>query len=344
MKVLAAQGEPVVLVRPEVSTDDIAGFASAAGILTAIGGRTAHAAVVARQMGKTCLVGCRMLRVDAGLREARLGDKVIVEGDWISLDGATGEIFLGRREIISERPGAELTRSPNGGRSQFSLPYDTVTLSREEREKPASCIISSDLDCRAPHIHAEPCILRFPSSGRLMRIFGLVDHYKPARGVLQGRRTCTGNHEGAEHAYNTSHVVWFEELRRADVPRVGGKNASLGETAGNLATSGVKVPPGFATTADAYWRFVEFEPAQGKISSVLSELESGKTSLADAGQTIPARSCAASGRRRRPTPSWSPTVSSAVLAGAMPFMSQCGRALRRRICPTEASLGSRRRI
>src|ERR1019366_9338160 len=108
VKVLAAQGEPVVLVRPEVSTDDIAGLASAVGILTAIGGRTAHAAVVARQMGKTCLVGCRALRVDPALRKARLGDKVIVEGDWISLDGATGEIFLGRREIISERPGVEL--------------------------------------------------------------------------------------------------------------------------------------------------------------------------------------------------------------------------------------------
>ena len=109
VKVLAAQGEPVILVRPEVSTDDIAGFASAAGILTAIGGRTAHAAVVARQMGKACLVGCRALRVDAARREARLAGKVIVEGDWISLDGATGEIFLGRREIISERPAAELT-------------------------------------------------------------------------------------------------------------------------------------------------------------------------------------------------------------------------------------------
>ena len=46
-------------------------------------------------------------------------------------------------------------------------------------------------------------------------------------------------------ANNTSHVVWFEELRRADVPRVGGKNASLGEMVGSLATSGVKVPPGF---------------------------------------------------------------------------------------------------
>ena len=87
-------------------------------------------------------------------------------------------------------------------------------------------------------------------------------------------------------ANNSSHVVWFEELRRADVPRVGGKNASLGEMVGNLTTSGVKVPPGFATTADAYWRFVESNGLKAIISSVLSELESGKTSLADAGQTI----------------------------------------------------------
>lgn len=87
-------------------------------------------------------------------------------------------------------------------------------------------------------------------------------------------------------ANNTSHVVWFEELRRADVPRVGGKNASLGEMVGNLAARGVKVPPGFATTADAYWRFVESNGLKAVISSVLSERESGKTSLADAGQTI----------------------------------------------------------
>jgi pyruvate,orthophosphate dikinase len=107
-KALAEQGDPVILVRPEISTDDIAGLALAAGILTTIGGRTAHAAVVARHMGKTCLVGCRTLRVDASLCEARLGENTVTEGDWISLDGATGEIFLGKRKIISERPVAEL--------------------------------------------------------------------------------------------------------------------------------------------------------------------------------------------------------------------------------------------
>ena len=63
-KALAAAKEPVILVRHDTSTDDVAGFAASAGILTAIGGRTAHAAVVARQLGKVCLVGCRDLKID----------------------------------------------------------------------------------------------------------------------------------------------------------------------------------------------------------------------------------------------------------------------------------------
>ena len=56
---------------------------------------------------------------------------------------------------------------------------------------------------------------------------------------------------------DTSLVIWFEDLRRSDVPRVGGKNASLGEMIANLSARGISVPPGFATTANAFWRFVE---------------------------------------------------------------------------------------
>ncbi len=85
---------------------------------------------------------------------------------------------------------------------------------------------------------------------------------------------------------DTSHVVWFEELRRDDVPRVGGKNASLGEMVANLATRGVKVPPGFAITAAAYWRFIDANALQQKISSVLSEFADGKRSLAEAGEAV----------------------------------------------------------
>ena len=85
---------------------------------------------------------------------------------------------------------------------------------------------------------------------------------------------------------NTAHVVWFEALRRTDVPRVGGKNASLGEMVATLACQGVNVPPGFALTAEAFWRFVDANSLQPVIASALAELDGGKLSLAEAGLTI----------------------------------------------------------
>ncbi len=101
-KETAARGEPAILVRRDTSTEDVAGFAVAEGILTAVGGRTAHAAVVARQMGKVCLVGCRALAIDERQGSAALDGETIREGDWIALDGGSGEISLGRRAIVAE--------------------------------------------------------------------------------------------------------------------------------------------------------------------------------------------------------------------------------------------------
>lgn len=86
--------------------------------------------------------------------------------------------------------------------------------------------------------------------------------------------------------HDTSQVVWFEELRRTDVPRVGGKNASLGEMVANLSGQGVKVPPGFAVTADAYRQFIDTNGLQKTVSSVLDEFTGGKLSLAEAGESI----------------------------------------------------------
>ncbi len=99
---------PMVLIRPDTSTDDVAGFAVAAGILTASGGRTAHAAVVARQLGKACVVGCPGLAVNSRAQTAAIAGKTINEGDWVSLDGETGEVFLGKRSIVVDRPEAEI--------------------------------------------------------------------------------------------------------------------------------------------------------------------------------------------------------------------------------------------
>lgn len=103
---LAANGDDVILVRRDVATEDIAGFAAAKGILTAAGGRTSHAAVVARQMNKVCLVGCRTLSVDAD--GIRLGDRRLAEGDYISLDGDGGLVYAGRVRVVEERPEDEL--------------------------------------------------------------------------------------------------------------------------------------------------------------------------------------------------------------------------------------------
>jgi len=83
-----------------------------------------------------------------------------------------------------------------------------------------------------------------------------------------------------------SPVVWFETLGRGDVAIVGGKNASLGEMVRHLTGQGVKVPAGFATTADAYWRFVDTNELRGIISSALNDLEAGKITLAEAGSSI----------------------------------------------------------
>jgi pyruvate,orthophosphate dikinase len=105
---IAARGYHVILLRPDISTEDVAGFAASAGILTAAGGRTAHAAVVARQMGKPCIVGCKDLTVDAVQRQARLAGQTLAEGNWLSIDGGSGDIFLGQREIVTELPQVQL--------------------------------------------------------------------------------------------------------------------------------------------------------------------------------------------------------------------------------------------
>jgi len=106
---LAQSGDPVVLVRPNMTTEDVSGLAASAGVVTAIGGRTAHAALVARQMAKPCVVGCGGLVVDVAARRAHIGSVVIQEGDWLSLDGGAGAVYLGRGQVAVERPEAELT-------------------------------------------------------------------------------------------------------------------------------------------------------------------------------------------------------------------------------------------
>jgi len=93
-------GEDVVLVRWETTPDDIHGLIHARGVLTAHGGMTSHAAVVARGMGKPCVAGCETLSIDVGARTIRIGDVELAEGDHLTIDGGTGRVIVGAVPLV----------------------------------------------------------------------------------------------------------------------------------------------------------------------------------------------------------------------------------------------------
>ncbi len=95
-----ANGEKAILVRLETSPEDLAGMVAAEGILTARGGMTSHAAVVARGMGKCCVSGCAEIKVDEDAKTLAVGEYVFKEGDYISLDGSTGEVLKGQVKTV----------------------------------------------------------------------------------------------------------------------------------------------------------------------------------------------------------------------------------------------------
>ncbi len=105
-----------ILVRRTIETDDFAGMAAASGVLTAEGGPTSHAAVIARQMNKPCIVGCRDLVID-GNQHCWLGKTSLAEGDVITLDGHTGTVYAGHLDIVVEKP-VELLAIVKGWRRQ----------------------------------------------------------------------------------------------------------------------------------------------------------------------------------------------------------------------------------
>ncbi|MBI0363181.1 phosphoenolpyruvate synthase [Burkholderia oklahomensis] len=97
-----AAGVPVILVRRDAETEDLAALDVASGLLTQRGARTSHAAVVARQLGKVCLVGCASLRLDESARTPQIGDTLMREGDALTLDSGDGAVYAGRVRTIVE--------------------------------------------------------------------------------------------------------------------------------------------------------------------------------------------------------------------------------------------------
>jgi pyruvate,orthophosphate dikinase len=114
------RGERVILCRIETSPDDIRGMDAAQGILTARGGMTSHAALVARQMGKVCVAGCEALHLDYTKRTLRVDETELKEGDWISIDGSSGEVFEGEIQTLpSEVLQVLLAGSQNARKSRI---------------------------------------------------------------------------------------------------------------------------------------------------------------------------------------------------------------------------------
>ncbi|MBI2321094.1 MAG: pyruvate, phosphate dikinase, partial [Chloroflexi bacterium] len=107
---LAGGGESIVLVRPETNPDDVHGMLRAKGILTARGGATSHAAVVARGLGKPCVAGCEALIIDLETRRFNTNGTIVSEGDVITIDGGTGEVYVGEVPTIEPEWSAEMHR------------------------------------------------------------------------------------------------------------------------------------------------------------------------------------------------------------------------------------------
>ncbi len=100
----AAKGEKVILVRKETSPEDVGGMHAAQGILTATGGKTSHAAVVARGWGKCCIVGCEKLDIDYAKGQFSVGGTVVKEGDFLTLDGSAGNVYVGQLKLVKPQP------------------------------------------------------------------------------------------------------------------------------------------------------------------------------------------------------------------------------------------------
>ncbi len=120
------RGEPVLLVRRETAPDDVHGMIAAKGILTATGGMTSHAAVVGRQLGRPCVVGCSALAIDERARTVRVDGVRMKEGDWLSLDGGTGEVLPGRVHTVDPEVVRVLSGRLSPSKSRTFYPFNRL--------------------------------------------------------------------------------------------------------------------------------------------------------------------------------------------------------------------------
>jgi pyruvate,orthophosphate dikinase len=137
-ELLGRAGEKIILVREETKPEDIHGFFAAQGILTSRGGKTSHAAVVARGMGKPCVAGAEGIMVNIRNRQAQVGDKILHEGDIITIDGGTGSVYIGEIPTVDPEFSSELRTllewADEVSRLKVMANADTVEAARQARD------------------------------------------------------------------------------------------------------------------------------------------------------------------------------------------------------------------
>jgi pyruvate, orthophosphate dikinase len=154
-------GHPAILVRLETSPEDIQGMTVAEGILTAQGGQTSHAAVVARGMGKPCVVGCTELLVDYGRELFYAGESVISKGDWITIDGGSGEVMEGKVKTLPPATKSDAVQKFLGWADQLA-----VLKVRSNADNGSDAIRSKEMGavgiglCRTEHMFFQADALR----------------------------------------------------------------------------------------------------------------------------------------------------------------------------------------
>jgi len=237
----AQTGAEVVLVRKETSPEDVGGMHAASGVLTATGGKTSHAAVVARGWGKCCIVGCDSLSIDYDAKQMRVEDHVIREGDTITLDGATGRVFEGATDLVRPKAPKEYQTLMNWCDAHRRLGV------RTNADTPADAARAVELGaegiglCRTEHMFFDP---KQPERIRSMREMILAEDEEARRKALEKLLPFqTSDFEGIFRAMNGKPVTvrlldppLHEFLPQADNPggvqdvvdelRAGGKDVT----------------------------------------------------------------------------------------------------------------------
>jgi len=192
-KMAKEEKQDTIMVRPFTKPDDVHGMIASKGVLTSEGGATSHAAVVARQFGIPCVVGANMIKIDMEARTMTVGEKVIKEGEWISVDGTTGQVFIGK--------------------------IPTVAPTLEEQTELLELLTWADEICASPEIRLLPDGRKF----RGLQVWANADYPKDARRArsygAQGIGLCRTEH------------MFFEQERLPIVQQMILSGTSEGRTA-----------------------------------------------------------------------------------------------------------------